>query len=59
MEIQDLLFNIRMRESQQLSEKLGPLGSGAARADQQIARQNVVERLAFAAVNEQQNQIEE
>ncbi len=32
--------------TQQLSEKLGPLGSGAARADQQVARQNVVEELA-------------
>lgn len=32
--------------TQQLSEKLGPLGTGAARADQQIARQNVVEELA-------------
>lgn len=32
--------------TQQLSEKLGPLGSGAARQSQQIARQNVVETLA-------------
>jgi len=32
--------------AQGLSEKLGPLGSGAARQTQQIARQNVVEALA-------------
>jgi hypothetical protein len=31
---------------QQLSEKLGPLGTGPKRADQQRARQNVVEELA-------------
>lgn len=32
--------------TQQLSEKLGPLGSGTARSSQQVARQNVVEGLA-------------
>ena len=32
--------------AQRFSEKLGPLGSGPARARQQIARQNVVEELA-------------
>lgn len=32
--------------TQQLSERLGPLGSGTARQSQQIARQNVVETLA-------------
>ena len=31
--------------TQQLSEKMGPLGSGATRAKQQVARQNVVEEL--------------
>lgn len=32
--------------TQQLSERLGPLGSGTARQSQQVARQNVVETLA-------------
>lgn len=34
------------KHTQQLSEKLGPLGSGTARSSQQVARQNVVEGLA-------------